>query len=156
MRLANPMRAHAASILLVLLLIPLGACEDLSHRLAAWAKVMESGLGAGYYYVSEGGEQTFIIKSTTEEYEGAGSLVIPPEVVRVNHDREHIIASTAHCATVEGFYERMDTHQAVYLTDEGRCYWIIDKEADTVHGPLDPVAYERVRESTGVSERLTL
>jgi hypothetical protein len=146
------MRAYAASILLVLLSIPLGACEDLSHRFAAWAKVMESGLGAGYYYVSEGGEQTFVIKSTTEEYEGKGLVVIPPEVVRVDSDGDHVVAATAHCATVDEFFER----QAVYLTGEGRCYWIIDKEAEEVLGPLDPVAYERARESAGVSERLTL
>lgn len=142
------MRVWGIFIALLLIASSIGGCD----RLIGWAKVMESELGGGYFFVSEGGEQTFVIKSTTEDYEGMGVVVIPPEVLKINDDNTHIIAITAHCATAQEFFER----EVASLTSEDECYWVIQKDGDETYGPLTEPEYDEARAELTVSDKLTL
>lgn len=75
---------------------------------------------------------------------------VPPEILDIKYDHRFIIAKQR-LNGQKPQREYYDSHKYDYPSLYGDYYWIIDKQEDTFHGPMDSLQYKQKSDSLYVS-----
>lgn len=73
--------------------------------------------------------------------EKAEQIDIPNEVIQYNYNKKYIIAKQRYLHAVDTTWFNIGNRNSAYGKYDSIYYWIIDKQKDTVYGPMDSVQF---------------
>lgn len=89
-----------------------------------------------------GGGYTFDSKAIWGEK--PEQIDIPNEVIQYNYNKKYIIAKQRYLHAVDTTWFNIGNRNRAYGEYDSIYYWIIDKQKDTVYGPMDSITFIRI------------